>query len=366
MRKALKREGLPDKVPHGEVMIDDSLVERITGIKISAPDRNSNVYWACNPLSESEFQAHLRAREVLGCDFVVVFPEQGLRVVGRSEDGYQVVEDAWGRVFVLTADSIRVVRYPVERLEDLKGYHFPDVGKFTWENLKLWKNHSPLFVACQIDVGFSRFVDLIGFERLMFWLKDDRKAVRNFAQRFYGFAEEMAQKAIEEGAECVWLANDFAHNKGTFISPQDLWDLDLQFMKELVRSIRRNDFPIVLHACGRVMEVIELLLEVGIDALHALQPAAGNDIFLVKRKYGNKLTLIGNLDLNELLPFGNPWDIDLAVRELVEEIGRGGGYILSSCNSLTAAIPLENALIAHLACEKYGRICGDDSQREVS
>ncbi|MDK2897701.1 MAG: uroporphyrinogen decarboxylase [Candidatus Atribacteria bacterium] len=65
--------------------------------------------------------------------------------------------------------------------------------------------------------------------------------------------------------------------------------------------------------------------------------------------------MLRNLDLNELLSFGSPWEIDVVVKDLVEGIGWQGGYILSSCDSLTSAVPVENALTAHLACEKYGR-----------
>ncbi|WP_369017581.1 uroporphyrinogen decarboxylase family protein [Thermatribacter velox] len=67
-----------------------------------------------------------------------------------------------------------------------------------------------------------------------------------------------------------------------------------------------------------------------------------------------KITLIGNLDLNQLLPFGKPYEISIKVKELVEKIGQGGRYILSSCNSLTSAVPVENALTAHLVCERFG------------
>ena len=36
----------------------------------------------------------------------------------------------------------------------------------------------------------------------------------------------MVDMAIEKGADCIWLADDFAHNLGTFISPKDLLETD--------------------------------------------------------------------------------------------------------------------------------------------
>ncbi|WP_369017582.1 uroporphyrinogen decarboxylase family protein [Thermatribacter velox] len=286
MRKTLKGE-IPDKIPHGEVMIDDFLVERLTGTEMPFARKNSNIHWAFDRLSETEFQAHLKARELLGCDFLVVFPLQKLNEISKR-DGYPVVRDLWGRVLILSPYTFETIYHPLTNIDDLRKYRFPKPEEFSWDNIELWLNDSPFFVACQIDVGFSMFAELIGYERLMFYIKDNKKEVVNFATRFYDFAKEMAQKAIEKGAECIWLADDFAHNNGTFIAPQDLYEIDFRFMKTLVDEVHKKGSLVNLHACGRVSTVIDILVELGIDSLHGLQPAAGNDIFLIKERYGKK------------------------------------------------------------------------------
>ena len=78
------------------------------------------------------------------------------------------------------------------------------------------------------------------------------------------------------------------------------------------------------------------------DEIQSLQPSAGMDIERVKKEFGDKLCLIGNVDLNYLLPFGTPQEVEKEVKELVDKAGPDG-FILSTCNILTDAVKVENA-----------------------
>jgi uroporphyrinogen decarboxylase len=67
------------------------------------------------------------------------------------------------------------------------------------------------------------------------------------------------------------------------------------------------------------------------------------DIEEVKREYGDRLCLMGNMDLDHLMPFGTPEEIAEQANWLCENIGKEGGFILSTCNILMDTIPVENA-----------------------
>ena len=79
------------------------------------------------------------------------------------------------------------------------------------------------------------------------------------------------------------------------------------------------------------------------------------DIERIKMKYGDKLCLMGNVDLDYLLPHGKPEEIEEKVKWLIGVIAKDGGYILSTCNILTKDVPPENALAMYQSAEKYGR-----------
>jgi len=188
----------------------------------------------------------------------------------------------------------------------------------------------------------------------MFCVHDRPEALKKLMERLSDLQIRIARAAVERGADCIWLANDYAFNQGTFIKPELLWEFDFQYEKKIVEEVHKLGVPCVLHACGRQTAMLDMIVELGVDALHAIQPTAGNDIRAIKKRYGSRLSLIGNVDISRLLPFGAPWEIDQAVKDLIVDVGGDGGYILTTCNGIMEDVPVENAITMHLACEKYG------------
>ncbi len=77
------------------------------------------------------------------------------------------------------------------------------------------------------------------------------------------------------------------------------------------------------------------------------------DIRQMKRDYGDRLCLLGNVDLN-ILGLGTPEDVDREVRELIRDVGPGGGYIVTSGNSLASYLEPANVVALSEAVLKYG------------
>jgi uroporphyrinogen decarboxylase len=77
------------------------------------------------------------------------------------------------------------------------------------------------------------------------------------------------------------------------------------------------------------------------------------DIRAMKREYGDRICLLGNVDLN-ILGLGTPEDVEQEVRELIRDVGPGGGYIVTSGNSLAGYLRPENVLALSNSVSKYG------------
>jgi uroporphyrinogen-III decarboxylase len=116
---------------------------------------------------------------------------------------------------------------------------------------------------------------------------------------------------------------------------------------------RKITLPWIIHSDGNVLPFLDDLLRIGIAGLHPNEKGA-MDIRAMKRNYGDQLCLLGNVDLN-LLGMGKPEAVDHEVRELIRDVGPGGGYILTSGNSLAGYLLPENVLALSKAVQKYGR-----------
>jgi uroporphyrinogen decarboxylase len=79
------------------------------------------------------------------------------------------------------------------------------------------------------------------------------------------------------------------------------------------------------------------------------------DIGEVKAKYGDRVAIVGNIDLDYTLTRGEPAEVDAEVKARIKAAGPGGGYIISSANSLTDYCKLENVYAMAAAVKKYGK-----------
>jgi uroporphyrinogen decarboxylase len=95
------------------------------------------------------------------------------------------------------------------------------------------------------------------------------------------------------------------------------------------------------HRDGFVRELLADIAATGVDAVGPLEPGAGMDLGEVKRRYGSRVAVVGNLDV-DLLCRGSAEEVRSATRRLIASASAGGGHVLSSGNTITSAVRPEN------------------------
>jgi uroporphyrinogen decarboxylase len=148
----------------------------------------------------------------------------------------------------------------------------------------------------------------------------------------------IAREAVKRGAHCIWLANDFAFNQGTFINPNLMWDMDFKYEKRIVDEVHKLGVPCALHACGCQTATLDMIVEAGFDALHPMEVKAGNDPLRIAAKYKDKLAFLGGLDARVL----ETHDKALIHREtaaLIEGMKRlGARFVFASDHSISTNV----------------------------
>jgi uroporphyrinogen-III decarboxylase len=142
---------------------------------------------------------------------------------------------------------------------------------------------------------------------------------------------------------------------GPMLSPEMLEKLEMSFLREQAQIIKAAGVPIFFHIDGNVEDMIPDFVEMGVDILHPIDPSGGvQDIFRIKRKYGEKITLCGNIDIATILKDGTPGEIKDEVKRYIAVLGKGGGYIVSSSHNLHELIPVENFYAMRDGVIEYG------------
>ena len=136
------------------------------------------------------------------------------------------------------------------------------------------------------------------------------------------------------------LNDDLAFKTGPLISPAIFREFFLEHFARLGNVLKKRNVPFVCHTDGDFTPLLEMFLEAGIQAIHPCEPAA-MDIFALKDAYGDRLCLMGNLDV-DLLVRGTPQQVREQGKSLLQGMGDKNGHIFSSGNCIMPETPLEN------------------------
>ncbi|MFH1571090.1 MAG: uroporphyrinogen decarboxylase family protein [Gemmatimonadota bacterium] len=151
--------------------------------------------------------------------------------------------------------------------------------------------------------------------------------------------------AADGAVDLAFTADDLGGQEGLLMS-RALWE---ELVKprhvRLNRAIHEFGAAVIYHTDGAVMEVVDGLVEMGIDVLQALQfSARGMDPVALKEGFGGQLCFEGGISVQTTLPCGTPEEVRREVRERIDVLGRGGGYILGPSHAIQAGTPPENIL----------------------
>jgi uroporphyrinogen decarboxylase len=327
----------PDKVPKGELGIAADLMERLIGAK-----------------PENEYSGLRRCLEMLKMDLInTALTAPKPKEIGTAPDGKTVYEDQWGMKLTYTDASTHWDPAILDP-EDIWSYEVPKPELYKPEDTEYWAKESDYFVFGQTGGCHDNVLSLLGWENAMIASQTDLPAVKDLARRVGELHLELGKMMVEVGADLILVGDDLAFNTGTFFAPESLREWVFPVHEQIVRGIKRLGVPVMLHSDGNLNSVMDDIVDCGYDALQSLQPSAGMDIAEIKRRYGDKLCLMGNLDLDYLMPLGTPDEVRAGVRDVIRKAAHGGGFILSTCNILTRDIPAENAIAMYDEAERFG------------
>jgi uroporphyrinogen decarboxylase len=178
-------------------------------------------------------------------------------------------------------------------------------------------------------------------EEFSYRLADDPDGVKaraeQMVQRALGFGERMAAHGGLDG----WaLCADYCLNTGPFLSPGQFSEYIAPYLATLIRGYRDQGFYTIKHTDGNIMPILDQLMQAEPHALHSIDPQAGVDIAEVKRLYGDRVCLIGNVSC-AALDTGTDEECIASTRYALQHGMPGGGYIFSTSNCIYTGMRLQ-------------------------
>jgi len=220
-----------------------------------------------------------------------------------------------------------------------------------YEQVARWieKYREDYAVFARIRLGGASTFESMGLDVFSIMMYDDPDLVKEIHRRFSEWSVRVVQHLNRMDFDFIWANDDHADTKMPWVN-LEMWE---EFMKPyqmmVAREIRK---PWIFHSDGNLFPILDGLLTLGMNAIHPVQPSA-MDIDTLKQKYGDRVCIVGNIDLDYTLPRGTEAEVEAEVKDRIEKVGRGGGYMISSANSITDYCKLENVWAMSRAIGKY-------------
>jgi uroporphyrinogen decarboxylase len=195
------------------------------------------------------------------------------------------------------------------------------------------------FLMLHGDATYS-IPDGDGMLEFVYRMADQPEAMKAEADAMVDAALNQAQKLRQHGGlDGFALCADYCLNDGPFLSPEQFAEFVAPYLKRLIQGYRDLGFYTIKHTDGDIMPIVDQLVDANPHALHSLDPQAGVDIAEVKKTYGDRVCLIGNVDCG-LLQTGTDDEAVDSVRYALRHGMPGGGYIFSTSNCIYTGMPL--------------------------
>jgi uroporphyrinogen decarboxylase len=275
----------------------------------------------------------------------------------RELDGDSYV-DEWGVVRSRPEGGLYydVVKSPLSgeiAESDLRTFDWPDgsdAGRFRGirEHARRLREETPYAVVFHAAAGFlTRSQYLRGFEDWFTDLVADPDLLGQIMDRTLEVQLETTAAGLREVGpyiDVMMFGDDIGVQYGPMVSPAMYRRmLKPRQAKLFALAHSMTSAKLLYHTCGSVIDLVDDLIEIGVDILNPIQVSAAKmDTAQLKARFGSRLSFWGAIDTQAVMPTGSPDDVRAEARKRISDLGPGGGYVLDTVHNIQADVSPEN------------------------
>jgi len=244
--------------------------------------------------------------------------------------------------------------YPLPR-RSLDGYTFPDPhDPRLHQGLTAFVRAHPQRFRL-ISYGFTLFErawTLRSMPEIMMDMVEAPGWVEELLDTLTAYNLSVVHELLKYDVDGFLFGDDWGHQQGLLFSP-GLWHRYIKpRLALLIGAVKRAGKAAFVHSCGKVQTLFPDLIEIGLDVFNPFQPDV-MDVYEIKRQFGDCLSFYGGMSVQGLLPQGTPEQIQAEARRLMDQVGRGGGFIIGPSHHMPGDIPVEN-MVAFIEAVREG------------
>jgi uroporphyrinogen-III decarboxylase len=334
-----------DRVPHLEALVDDQHVEKILGryagntLAVGGDPAKGAEEAVGRPMVGSDY---VEFNKAIGQDVLLVECFWTPIKRNRPDGGLVPVTD---RSVKSRADWERVVLPGKADIADRLQYvrEYQEAARGT-------KQGVALAGGCFFQTLYEFTVGMMDFMPMCY---EQRELVEEMLEVSADYFEQLVAAGVDQGMDAFFFADDYAWKQGLFIPPKLFKEIWFPRAERVIAPAINAGIPVFFHSDGKIDETIEWLIDIGVEGITPMDPYA-IDYRDYKKRFGDRLCLFGNIDVEFPLVHGTPEDVDRDVKEHAEVLKPGGRWVAGSSHSITNFVPHENFVALINAYHRYG------------
>ena len=238
--------------------------------------------------------------------------------------------DDWGCIFLNRQDGIvGEVKTPLVQDDDWADWekvHIPENWlSFDTAEVDAYCDSVDGFVlAGCYPRPFEQLQFIRGTENLMMDLMDPPANMMRLIERMHEFYCRQLEKWASTKVDALMIMDDWGTQRNLLISPAIWTELFRPLYQDYIRIAKRHGKKMFMHSDGYTLAILPQLIDMGLDAINT-------QIFCMEfeklREFRGHITFWGEIDRQNLLPYGTPDQVRAAVDQVMEHFWQDGGVI---------------------------------------
>lgn len=314
--------GIPDRVPWVEIYVQPGMAEKLLNRPVEYP---------------AGVRLGLEVHEKLALDNVSFNLRPPIYGEMVTHNGQEMVKTPW----LKTMDDVKRLR---DWLPD------PSNDEMYENAYKLIEQKGEYAAVASMRLGVASMYNSMGYEDFIFNMLDEPELISAALEVYCDWCKVVLKRVNTMGFDVIVFSEDIAFQDNPMVTHDQYMEHIFPHAKQVADLAT---LPVIYHSDGYCKPLIDAILQYKPKALANLEPPKMN-IFELKEEYGDRLVLMGNIDLHHTLTRGTVEETVEEVKERLIRVGKGGGYILASANGLPNYCIAENVLAMNDTLLKYG------------
>ena len=268
----------------------------------------------------------------------------------RKKINDKYVIDIYGSIWRIDLKPMHLEK-PALTKPNFDDYKFPEISQFIdnekVEEVKMFiEQNKDRFIVARIGFGlFERTWTICGFENALVWSITEPDFYEELLNKIYKLQYNFLDICLTLPIDGIMFSDDWGDQKGVILGPERWRKYIKEKVAKLYEKVKKSKKVVLSHCCGSVFDIMDDIIEIGLDVLQTVQPEAKNmNPYILKKIYGDKITFWGGLGSQSIIPFGTPYELKKEIEKLCKEMGKGGGYILGCSKPIRPETPIENII----------------------